>query len=401
MLDAAVLVVSAVEGVQAQTLVLMRRAAAAGLPRSSSSTRWTGPAPTPTGSSARSPPELSPEAFALGQVTAPPRTAASALNGRAGARLARGLGAGVLGSAITGAGVASCSTATRLPARPARGWPRPARSSRRAAKEVVVLACARGRCSVRDRVDLGARRTARVTGLRRFHRGGLDTVTEATAGHVVVLRGSTPPGSATGSARARRRWPQEFSRPSLATVVEPLDERDRPALYAALDRLAEQDPLIALRVDGQSGDKREMRLSLYGEVQQQVIGSLLEEEYGVAVRFRDTAMICTERLRGTGAAVELIGTDPNPYLATVGLRVEPAPVGSGVEFGLEVELGSMPPAFFTAVEKRAVDAAEGNHGWEVPDARVRMTHSGYYARQSHAHGTFDKAMSSTAEDFRT
>jgi ribosomal protection tetracycline resistance protein len=31
---------------------------------------------------------------------------------------------------------------------------------------------------------------------------------------------------------------------------------------------------------------------------------------------------------------------------------------------------------------------------------VTMTHSGYWARQSHAHGTFDKSMSSTAGDFR-
>ena len=41
------------------------------------------------------------------------------------------------------------------------------------------------------------------------------------------------------------------------------------------------------------------------------------------------------------------------------------------------------------------------HGWAVPDARVVMTHSGYYPRQSHAHATFDKAMSSTAQDFRS
>ena len=148
----------------------------------------------------------------------------------------------------------------------------------------------------------------------------------------------------------RRAWPRSSPGPAWPRWSSRSTSADRPALYAALDRLAEQDPLISLRVDGQSGDSRELRLSLYGEVQQQVIGSLLEEEYGVAVRFRDTAMICTERLRGTGAAVELIGTDPNPYLATVGLRVEPAPVGSGVDFGLEVELGSMPPAFFTAVE---------------------------------------------------
>ena len=36
------------------------------------------------------------------------------------------------------------------------------------------------------------------------------------------------------------------------------------------------------------------------------------------------------------------------------------------------------------------------HGWAIPDCRVVMTHSGYYPRQSHAHATFDKAMSSTA-----
>ena len=30
-----------------------------------------------------------------------------------------------------------------------------------------------------------------------------------------------------------------------------------------------------------------------------------------------------------------------------------------------------------------------------------MTHSGYWPRQSHAHATFDKSMSSTAGDFRS
>ena len=42
----------------------------------------------------------------------------------------------------------------------------------------------------------------------------------------------------------------------------------------------------------------------------------------------------------------------------------------------------------------------GNYGWQVTDCIVTMTHSGYYPRQSHAHATFDKSMSSTAGDFR-
>ena len=97
----------------------------------------------------------------------------------------------------------------------------------------------------------------------------------------------------------------------------------------------------------------------------------------------------------------MIGVAPNPFLATVGLRVEPAPPGSGMRFALGVELGSMPPAFFKAVEETVpVVLREGLRGWQVIDLTVTMTRSGYWARQSHAHGTFDKSMSSTAGDFR-
>ena len=108
-----------------------------------------------------------------------------------------------------------------------------------------------------------------------------------------------------------------------------------------------------------------------------------------------------ERPLGSGAAVEFIKKDPNPFLATVGLRVDPAPVGSGVRFRLEVELGAMPYAFFKAVEDTVKEAlAQGIHGWQVTDCTVTMTHSGYWPRQSHAHQGFDKSMSSTGADFR-
>lgn len=81
--------------------------------------------------------------------------------------------------------------------------------------------------------------------------------------------------------------------------------------------------------------------------------------------------------------------------------MEPAPVGSGIEFRLGVSLGAMPYAFFRAVEETVRETlGQGLHGWEVRDCVVTMTHSGYWPRQSHAHGTFDKSMSSTAGDFR-
>jgi translation elongation factor EF-G len=142
-------------------------------------------------------------------------------------------------------------------------------------------------------------------------------------------------------------------------------------------------------------------VSLYGEVQKEVIQATLADEYGLDVTFRETTTLCIERLAGSGHAVEFNKKDANPFLATVGLRVDPAPPGSGVRFGLEVELGSMPYAFFKAVEDTVRETlGQGLHGWQVPDCAVTMTHSGYSPRQSHAHQGFDKSMSSTGYDFR-
>ena len=123
-----------------------------------------------------------------------------------------------------------------------------------------------------------------------------------------------------------------------------------------------------------------------------MIQTTLLTDYGLDVAFRETTTIRWARPAKRGEAVEFIGE--NEHLATVGLRVEP---GEGVTFGLEVELGSMPYAFFRAVEETVTETLRE---WRVTDCAVTMTHSGYWAKQSSAHGIFDKSMSSTARDFR-
>ncbi len=150
---------------------------------------------------------------------------------------------------------------------------------------------------------------------------------------------------------------------------------DKGALHAALAQLAEQDPLISLRQDD---DRQELYVSLYGEVQKEVIQATLAGDFGIDAGFRETSTICIERQAGTGASAEFMGSASNPFRATVGLRIEPAAAGSGVRFRLEVELGSMPFSFIKAVEETVHQTLrQGIHGWQVTDAVVTMTHSGY------------------------
>ena len=57
---------------------------------------------------------------------------------------------------------------------------------------------------------------------------------------------------------------------------------DRGALHAALTQLAEQDPLIDLRRDEL---REELLVSLYGEVQKEVVQATLADDYGLEVEF--------------------------------------------------------------------------------------------------------------------
>lgn len=240
----------------------------------------------------------------------------------------------------------------------------------------------------------------KVTAISVFDRGSAVRRASVSAGRIGKLWGLSDIriGDGIGIPRTTPAERRFFSPPTLETVVVPRRAADKGTLHAALTQLAEQDPLINLRQDR---IRREISVSLYGEVQKEVIQATLLDEFGVDVTFRETTTICVERPAGSGAAVEIMGKDPNPFLATVGLRVDPAPVGAGVEFRLEVELGSMPYAFMKAVEDTVKESLrQGIHGWQVIDCVVTMTHSGYAPRQSHSHGVFDKSMSSTGSDFR-
>ncbi len=277
-----------------------------------------------------------------------------------------------------------------------------------------------GTVHTRDRVQFGRAGAGggsgegKVTAISVFDRGSTVRQQSVGAGRIGKLwgLGDVQIGDPIGipPAEADRH---HFAPPTLETVVVPARHADKGALRVALGQLAEQDPLINLRQDDRRG---ELFVSLYGEVQKEVIQTTLAEDFGLEVSFRETTTICIERPTGTGAAFEVLGSadvsthqstlptideDPNPFLATVGLRIEPGPIESGVQFQLAIDLhGSMPPAFFTAVEETVLETLhQGIQGWEVTDCIVTMTHSGYVARQG-MRGGVNASISSTAGDFR-
>jgi ribosomal protection tetracycline resistance protein len=244
-----------------------------------------------------------------------------------------------------------------------------------------------GTLRTRDRLHVRGDNDRKVTAIGVFDNGSVVPRPSVVAGQIGKLSGlgDIHIGDSIGTSRSASN-PHYFAPPTLETVITPRHSADKGALHVALSQLAEQDPLINLRQDDV---RQEMFVSLYGEVQKEVIEATLANDFNIDVEFRETTQICIERPIGTGTAVETIGKGVNPFHATVGLRIEPAALNSGVSYRLEVELGSLPLSFHRAVEETVHETLrEGVRGWQVTDCTVSMTQSGFWAP------------SSTAGDFR-
>ncbi len=426
-LDGAVLVISAVEGVQAQTRILLRTLQRLGVPTLIFVNKIDRPGATDEAVLQEIAEKLTPSIIAMGVAHdlgtrhagfAPFDPADPAFRGRLidllvghdegiltafvddgsvpvdrlraalEVQTSRALVSPVLfGSAITGAGVDAVMDAivSLLPA--AEGDVDVELSASvfkiergPAGEKVAYVRVFSGCLRTRDRVRIRGEEH-KVTAIRVFERGDAPMRDSVGAGGIAKLWGLAGVRIGDELGAPRRTVTHQFDPPTLETVVVPRHASEKGALHAALAQLAEQDPLIGLRQDDV---RQELSVSLYGEVQKEVIEATLDAEYGLEVGFRETTMICVERPAGVGEALEEIGRD-NPFLATVGLRVEPAAVGSGVSFTLDAPLETIPLYVFSSVEefRAAMDDTvratlrEGLHGWEVIDCAVTMTHAGY------------------------
>ena len=293
----------------------------------------------------------------------------------------------LFGSARTGAGIHAL-TAAVVAALPSTGDDREAPVSGSifkiergpAAEKVALLRMFTGAVHTREVTPFG-----KVTALSVFDRGRAVARSSVGAGQIARVWGLADArvGDTIGES-GRARGPVVFAPPTLETAVVPVRPDEKARLHASLAQLAEQDPLINLRQDDV---RQELFLSLYGEVQKEVIRDTLVADFGLEVEFRETTPICIERVVGVGLALQTLGDPSNPYLATVGLRVEPAPAGSGVSLALEVDLRSVPLYVYKSVEhfREALETAcsstleRGPQGWRVTDCAVTLTDSGYSA----------------------
>ncbi|HEM3624188.1 TPA: TetM/TetW/TetO/TetS family tetracycline resistance ribosomal protection protein [Streptococcus suis] len=243
----------------------------------------------------------------------------------------------------------------------------------------VYLRLYSGTLRLRDTVALAGREKLKITEMRIPSKGEIVRTDTAYPGEIVILADDTLKlNDILGNEKLLPHKTRiDNPMPLLRTTVEPQKPEQREALLNALAEIAETDPLLHFDIDTVT---HEIMLSFLGKVQLEVICSLLEEKYHVGVAMKEPSVIYLERPLRKAEYTIHIEVPPNPFWASVGLSIEPLPIGSGVQYESRVSLGYLNQSFQNAVMEGVLYGCEqGLYGWKVTDCKICFEYGLYYS----------------------
>lgn len=247
-----------------------------------------------------------------------------------------------------------------------------------------------GRLRLRDEVRVISRagniRSLKVKQLYALQAGKKTAAGCIEAGDIAVLPGSELHIGDVIGFRSDRIKDFAFHKPPIQVQVLAEKKEHSAMLHQALSRLTVEDPYLEYQHDQYAN---EHTIRVFGRVQQEVLAETIREQYGIQVTFSPPKVLCIEKPAGVGESAEMMGDPGNLFWATVGFKVEPGTSGSGITYSLAVELGALPLSFQKAIRETVEETLkEGLYGWPVTDIAVTLTHTGYASPVS------------TAKDFR-
>ena len=256
-------------------------------------------------------------------------------------------------------------------------------------QRLVYLRLYSGTLRLRDTVALAGREKLKITEMRIPSKGEIVRTDTAHKGEIVILPSdSLRLNDILGDKTQlpREMW-SDVPFPMLRTTITPKTAEQRDRLLDALTQIADTDPLLHYEVDSTT---HEIILSFLGRMQLEVVSALLTEKYKIETAVKEPTVIYLERPLKVASHTIHIEVPPNPFWASIGLSVTPLPLGSGVQYESRVSLGYLNQSFQNAVmDGIRYGLEQGLCGWNVTDCKICFEYGLYYSPVS------------TPEDFRS
>lgn len=208
----------------------------------------------------------------------------------------------------------------------------------------------------------------KVTNLSRWNQGQVEPVKTLYAGDIGIVSGlhHLHVGEAFGHGIDYKGF--SLGKPTLKVKIMVDRPTQRQELLEALTVMADNDPYLSYELNEFNDD---IYITLFGYVQMEIVEETLKRDYGIDIEMADPMTIYMETPLKMAEAAVTMHEDGLPYAAAVGFRVEPLPRGSGVEYASEITTGFLKQTFQNGV----VDGVyayldQGLHGWELTDMKI-------------------------------
>ena len=246
-------------------------------------------------------------------------------------------------------------------------------------QRLVYLRLYSGTLRLRDTVALAGREKLKITEMRIPSKGEIVRTDTAHKGEIVILPSdSLRLNDILGDKTQlpREMW-SDVPFPMLRTTITPKTAEQRDRLLDALTQIADTDPLLHYEVDSTT---HEIILSFLGRMQLEVVSALLTEKYKIETAVKEPTVIYLERPLKVASHTIHIEVPPNPFWASIGLSVTPLPLGSGVQYESRVSLGYLNQSFQNAVmDGIRYGLEQGLCGWNVTDCKICFEYGLYYS----------------------
>jgi len=195
-------------------------------------------------------------------------------------------------------------------------------------------------------------------------------VPTANAGEIVALTGlsDVQVGDVLGKKEIERKL--EFNTTPILTVeVKPKTEQDYIRLSEALIQLDTEDPLLQFVW---FKEEKEFHLKINGWIQIEILQQILKQRFDIDADFQMPRVIYKETPKETTIGYEEY-TMPKPCWAVIKLEIKPGPRGSGVVYKSQVGVNDILLKYQKEVERTIPKALEqGIKGWEVTDVEITL-----------------------------
>ncbi len=190
------------------------------------------------------------------------------------------------------------------------------------------------------------------------------------AGEIALVKGlnNGKPGDFIG-LKPNNLTSNILSEPLLSVQILPNNESEINQLIKALHILNNEDPDLEFEF---IKDEREFHIKIHGEIQKEILQTLIKERFNLEITFTEPTVIYKETptINSEGFVRYWM---PKPCWAIMKFKIEPLTTGKGVIFESIVGVNDVKQQYQNDVKKTIPTALkQGVLGWQVDDIKITL-----------------------------